>query len=140
MNLYVVIMYFIFHSFINAFSSPLRTFDPKKMFQLQFPTIISFRIFDVSNFNKKGLIFDLSNFSSGERSEQLFNITRAVPKSVQGVVRVLRNVYSWKRLTATRTLISSLNPGGLCTLNVVLGIDVINLRICFLKVLTDSKF
>ena len=45
-----------------------------------------------------------------------------------------------KWLSPTRNLVSSLIPWGLCTLNVLLGLGLINLRICFLKALTDSEF
>ena len=50
------------------------------------------------------------------------------------------NLCSRKWLSPTRNLVSSLIPWGLCTLNVLLGLGLINLRICFLKALTDSEF
>ena len=47
---------------------------------------------------------------------------------------------SRKWLSPTRNLVSSSIPWGLCTLNVLLGLGLINLRACFLKALTDSEF
>ena len=43
---------------------------------------------------------------------------------------------SWNRLN----LVSSLSQSGLCLLNVLLELGLINIRICFLEVLTDSEF
>ena len=48
------------------------------------------------------------------------------------------NLCSPKWLSKTRNLVSSLIPWGLCTF-LLLALGLINLRICFLKVLTDSK-
>ena len=50
------------------------------------------------------------------------------------------NLCSRKWLSPTHHLVSSLIPWGLCTLNILLGLGLINLRICFLKALTDSEF
>ena len=70
MNLSVVMMYLIVDSIINAFSLSLRPFYPKR----NVSTIVA------SLFNQKRLMllirkrffFDLSDLSSGERSEYLF--------------------------------------------------------------------
>ena len=50
------------------------------------------------------------------------------------------NLCLFKWLSPTHKLISSLIPQGLSTLNVLLGLCLMHLRICFLKALTDSKF
>ena len=79
MNLSVVIIYSIFDCIINAFSSSLRPFDPKRRVS---------SIIESLWFNKERLmllvlskrVFDLSDLSSGENSEQLFNMPTAVAK------------------------------------------------------------
>ena len=43
-------------------------------------------------------------------------------------------------LSPTRNLVNSLIPWGLCTLNELLGLGLINLRICLLKVLSHCEF
>ena len=50
------------------------------------------------------------------------------------------NLCSRKWLIPARNLLSSLIPWELCTLNLLLGFGLINLRISFLKALTDSEF
>ena len=47
-----------------------------------------------------------------------------------------QTISSWNRLN----LVSSLSQSGLCLLNVLLELGLINIRICFLEVLTDSEF
>ena len=50
------------------------------------------------------------------------------------------NFCSRKWLSLTRNLVNSLIPWWLYTLTVLLGLGLINLRIFFLKALTDSEF
>ena len=50
------------------------------------------------------------------------------------------NLCTRKWLRPYRNLATSLISWGLYTLNVLLGLGLINLRICFLKALTDSEF
>ena len=50
------------------------------------------------------------------------------------------NLCSRKWLNLTRNLVNSLIRWGLCTLNELLGLGLINLRICLLKVLSHCEF
>ena len=62
-NLSVVIAYSIPDLTINAFSSPLGPFDPKRNV-----SVLVEAFWFHKNYRKE-LLFDLSNLSSGERSE-----------------------------------------------------------------------
>ena len=129
MNVFVVRIYSIVDSIIHAFSSSLRPFDPKR----RVSTIIKY--------------FSFNFFLWFEQFEQWTKnwivVSICLPQLQNGSREsweLCPNLRSRKWLSPTRNFVSSLIPWELCTLNVLLGLALLNLRISLLKAPSDSEF
>ena len=98
------------------------------------------RTFDVTNFFKKGFSLIWVHWAVDFLWIVVSICRRQLQNGSRKSWKLSLNLCSREWLSPTRNLVNSLIPWGLCSLNELLGLGLINLRICLLKVLTDCEF
>ena len=139
MNRSAIIIYSIVDSIIHSFSSQLRPFDPKRRVSTLTESfwVTKERLLFLF-FQRVFLWFEW--FEWWRKNCIVVSIWQQLQNGSRESWKLCLNLCSRKWLSSTLNLVSSLIPWGLCTLDVLLGLGLLNLRICFLKAQTDSEF